>query len=47
MHDARAAPALLDWLDDPLAIVADKAYNLNKNRRMIKDNGALAVILVK
>ena len=47
VHDAKAAPALLDWPDDPLAIVADKAYSSNKIRKMIKDNGALAVIPVK
>lgn len=47
VHDAKAAPVLLDWPENPLAIVADKAYGSNSIRQMIKDNGALAVIPVK
>lgn len=47
MHDAKAAEDFLDWPDDPLAIVADKAYSSKRIRRAIADHGALAVIPTK
>ena len=36
--------AFLDWGNEPLAIVADKAYGSIKIRQQIADEGALAVI---
>ncbi len=36
--------AFTDWHEEPLAIVADKAYASAKIRRQIKDEGAVAVI---
>ena len=36
--------AFTDWQEEPLAIVADKAYGSAKIRRQIEDEGALAVI---
>lgn len=36
--------AFTDWKAEPLAIVADKAYNSARIRRQINDEGALAVI---
>jgi transposase len=36
--------AFLDWDNEPLAIVADKAYGSAKIRQQIADEGALAVI---
>lgn len=47
VHDAKAAEDFLDWPDDPLAIVADKAYSSKRIRRAIADHGALAVIPTK
>lgn len=47
VHDAKAAEAFLNWPDDPLAIVADKAYNSKRIRQAIADHGALAVIPTK
>lgn len=45
VHDSQVIPALLkDGLNNPLAIVADKAYGSKDIRRRIADKGALAVI---
>ena len=45
VHDSQVIPALLkDGLNNPLAIVADKAYGNVDIRRRIADEGALAVI---
>jgi transposase len=45
VHDSQAIPALLDGgLNNPLAIVADKAYGSASIRQRIADEGALAVI---
>lgn len=45
VHDSQAIPALMEGgLNNPLAIVADKAYGSADIRRRIADEGALAVI---
>ncbi|VAV88503.1 Mobile element protein [hydrothermal vent metagenome] len=45
VHDSQAIPALLEGgLNNPLAIVADKAYGSASIRQRIADEGALAVI---
>ena len=45
VHDSQVIPALLEiGLNDPLAIVADKAGASKDIRRRIADDGALAVI---
>jgi transposase len=45
VHDSQVIPDLLkDGLNNPLAIVADKAYGSTGIRRRIADEGALAVI---
>jgi transposase len=36
--------AFVDWQNQPLAIIADKAYGTTKIRQQIADEGALAVI---
>jgi hypothetical protein len=36
--------AFVDWQNQPLAIIADKAYGSTKIRQQIADEGALAVI---
>lgn len=36
--------AFTGWQNEPLAIVADKAYTSNRIRQQITDEGALAVI---
>jgi transposase len=36
--------AFVDWQNEPLAIIADKAYGSTKIRQQIADEGALAVI---
>ncbi len=43
-HDSKAFGAFLDWDEQPLAIVADKAYGSAAIRQSIADEGALAVI---
>ena len=44
VHDSQLFDAFTDWQEEPLAIVADKAYGSAKIRRQIVDEGALAVI---
>lgn len=44
MHDSQMFDAFTGWTNEPLAIVADKAYTSNRIRRQIADEGALAVI---
>jgi len=45
VHDSQVIPALIkDGLNNPLAIVADKAYGSKDIRQRIADEGALAVI---
>lgn len=44
MHDSQMMEAFLDWQQEPLAIVADKAYGSARIRQQIADEGALAVI---
>ena len=44
VHDSQMFDAFVDWKEEPLAIVADKAYGSAKIRRQIEDEGALAVI---
>ncbi len=44
LHDSQMMDAFLDWNNEPLAIVADKAYGSTKIRQQIADEGALAVI---
>ena len=44
VHDSQMFDAFTDWQEEPLAIVADKAYASAKIRRQIEDEGALAVI---
>jgi transposase len=39
--------AFIDWEEEPLAIVADKAYGSAKIRMQIADEGAIAVIPTK
>lgn len=43
-HDSKAFGAFTDWDEQPLAIVADKAYASAAIRQSIADEGALAVI---
>lgn len=45
VHDSQVIPTLLEGgLNNPLAIVADKAYGSADIRKRIADEGALAVI---
>ena len=44
MHDSQAVEDVLNTPRPPLAITADKAYDSEKVRQMIKDEGALPVI---
>jgi transposase len=44
LHDSQMMDAFLDWQQEPLAIVADKAYDSRKIRQQIADEAALAVI---
>lgn len=39
--------AFLDWDNEPLTIIADKAYGSIRIRQQLADEGALAVILSK
>jgi transposase len=47
VHDSQMFDAFTGWQEEPLAIVADKAYTSNRIRRQIADEGALAVIPAK
>ncbi len=44
LHDSEMTDAFLDWHNELLAIVADKAYGRGKIRQQIADEGALALI---
>lgn len=44
VHDSQAAEAVLDTPRAPLAVSADKAYDSDKVRQCIVDDGALPVI---
>ena len=44
VHDSQVVGEVLDTPKPPLAITADKAYDSEKVRQQIKDEGALPVI---
>jgi transposase len=44
LHDSQMMDFFLNWHQEPLAIVADKAYGSAKIRQQIADESALAVI---
>lgn len=44
MHDSQVVEAALNTPRPPLAVTADKAYDSQKVRQQIKDEGALPVI---
>ena len=44
VHDSQAVEDVLDTPRPPLAVTADKAYDSEKVRQQIKDEGALPVI---
>ncbi len=44
VHDSQAVEDVLDTPKSPLALTADKAYDSQKVRQQIKDEGALPVI---
>ena len=44
VHDSQVVGDVLDTLRPPLAVTADKAYDSEKVRQQIKDEGALPVI---
>ena len=44
VHDSQAVEDVLDTPKSPLAVTADKAYDSQKVRQQIKDEGALPVI---
>ena len=44
VHDSQAVEEILNTPRSPLAITADKAYDSEKVRQQIKDEGALPVI---
>ncbi len=47
VHDGQVLPDLLEGAGAPLAVIADKAYGSRAIRRLIADDGALAVIPYK
>ena len=44
VHDSQVVEEVLDTPNPPLAVVADKAYDSQKVRQQIRDEGALPVI---
>lgn len=44
VHDSQVVEEVLDTSKPPLAVAADKAYDSQKVRQQIKDEGALPVI---
>ena len=44
VHDSQVVEEVLDTPKQPLAVTADKAYDSEKVRQRIKDEGALPVI---
>ena len=44
VHDSQVVEQVLHTPKPPLAVIADKAYDSEKVRRQIKDEGALPVI---
>ena len=44
VHDSQVVEEVLDTSNPPLAVVADKAYDSQKVRQQIMDEGALPVI---
>src|SRR5882724_9135389 len=44
VHDSQVVEEVLDMSNPPLAVAADKAYDSQKVRQQIKDEGALPVI---
>ena len=44
VHDSQVVEEVLDTPKSPLAVAADKAYDSQKVRQQIKDEGALPVI---
>jgi len=44
VHDSQVVEAVLDTPNPPLAVAADKAYDSQKVRQQIRDEGALPVI---
>ena len=44
VHDSQVVEEVLDTPKSPLAVTADKAYDSQKVRQQIKDEGALPVI---